>query len=686
MGLARSPKGARGRLAARFALCLVGAATSLLATWATLNGAGATPLVADVGFDGWLDRLQNTDVRVRRDAAWMIGRQAHFAAASRGLVASITARLQDRLRRERDEGVQRAIVYALSRYAAPDVDAALRDVASADSGLPVAVRAAALRARVSRADDPQSLVPWLLRASWTGVFGAPGDLAHSAAVRALAELPHEAFATAMARSREASTGAVGALRAIGLRGDPRWGRALLEALTPGQAPRSSPKMLAAIEAVATLHCVEAAEALAVIASHHDDLTVRRAAVRALASLGGGFELSGLRALVADAALREVALEALGTLGDRGALPVVLPLVDAPWSGDRRAAAEALGALGDRTAVPRLAARARTEPDADARRAMWRAVAHLGGDEAVSALSHDDPLARWALSELLLTGGRSEASHVVAEDASGALLEAISGAPVSTRWPVDPDARVARALALGHGRGDEASRVTALDDALAIEADEGVRVAIVLALGSLANDGAATQRARGAACDVLLSLVEREQREMTLAAVVALTRLSSAGVASAGALALRIAASEPSDALLRRASIDALGRLRARGGRLAVERALMVDPDDAVRGAAAFALASIEGRDAVGVLRTAASVAASETLLDQIETARLRALSDDGAAPRWASVLRAGGAPARSVWCVSLPDGGLAFGVATGDGEVWIEGAPDLEGVSLARVR
>ncbi len=49
------------------------------------------------------------------------------------------------------------------------------------------------------------------------------------------------------------------------------------------------------------------------------------------------------------------------------------------------------------------------------------------------------------------------------------------------------------------------------------------------------------------------------------------------------------------------------------------------------------------------------------------------------------VVRAGSVVPRSVWCLTLPDGGLAFGVATGDGELWIEGAPSYDEAELARV-
>lgn len=686
MGLARSPKGARGRSGTRTALwvsCIVAAG---VASGPRFETAHATPLLAGVGPDAWLDRLQHEDPRVRRDAAWMLGRYASAATASRALSNAVSARLQDRLRRERDEGVQRAILWGLSRYSSADVDASLREAAAAESNLPVAVRAGALRALVSHAADPQSLVPWLLRSSWTGVIGTSGDLVQDAAVRALSELPHDVFATALAQSREASLGGVGALRAIGRRGDPRWARPLLDALTPGRPGRSLAKTLAALDAVARLRCVEAAGAVVAVASSGEDVAARRAAVRALASLGGGFDVSVLRSFVAEPSLREVAIEALGALGDRASVTVIVGALDAPWSGDRRVAAESLGALGDPDAIAPLVARAHRELDVEARGAMWRAVARIGGAAAARALSVDDPQARWAHAELLSRDAVEVSATARAEEPAAALVSALSGTSIAPRWSTDADQRVSMALALGHTRGGDEARATSLEGALARESDEGVRSSIVLALGRLAGDGGAQRHARALACDVLLSLVERERDAPSIAGAIALAQLGELRVEAARDLAVRIVAAEPADPLVRRVAIYAAGRLRARGARLAVERALAVDADDGVRGAAAFALAAMVGVAADGALAAAAAVASSDALIDQIAAARAAARADVTEAAPGGAVVRASSAPPRSIWYVERLDGGLAFGVATQDGEVWIEGGSSLEEATLNRAR
>lgn len=648
--------------------------------------AHASPRFADIGIERWLNSLQHEDPEVRRNAAWMLGRYASAARGSRALTAGVSGRLQDRLRRERDHGVLRAIIYALSRYPTPDVDVSLRDAANPDSGLPPAVRATALRALLSRLEEPASLAPWLLRLSWTGGLNGPGDVAHEAAVEALAALPHNAFAAAIANAQEMSVGLVGALRAIGRRGDPRWAHPLLEALAPSRVSAGAPRVLAALDSVARLRCVEAAELVLNLALRGDDPAVRRAAVRTLASLGGAFDAAALRHLLAEPPLREVTLDTLGALGDRGALPSITPLLGAAWAGDRRAAAEALGAIGAVASIASLRERAVVERDAEVRRAMWRAIAQIGGGDARSALSIDDQSARWALSELLLREGGGDAHPMGASDPAARMVAALSGEAIEPRWSDDADARVAMALALGHARHDEVRRAESLDLALARESDEGVRVAIVLALARIGADPSSERGARGRACDALLSLVARESDAPSLAAVVAVSRLGALRVSAAREVVAHLVMSPGRDPLVRRVAIEAAGRLEIRGLRVAVERALAVDSDDSVRGAAAFALAAIAGRGARDALDEGLSVASTQALVEQIRAAHAQAVGDGEPIADSRSVARAANAPPRSVWCVTAGDGALVFGVATGDGEVWIDGAPALDEASLTRAR
>lgn len=688
MGLARtSAEGPRGRRRRR--ATAVGVAF-VLALAVDPGGArvAASPLLSTVGPGAWVERLAHPDPAVRRRAAWTLGRYAPAYHDARSLASSVAARLSECLRRERDLSVMLAVVYACGRTDAPECDAALREMAGSESAYPPPARAAAQRALAARGGDMRAFAPSMLRLTAGRVMPAPGDDTAEVAVRTLAELPHATFAQAVADARDRSQGVAGALRAIGRRGDPRWVRALLDALRPAPEGHSSGPALAALEAVARLRCVEAADAVVALARNSTDLGLRRGAVRALAALGGAFDVSVVRALLADPALREAALETLGALGDREAVPAIAALLDAPWAGDRRAAAESLGDIGLAVAIAPLAARARHEPDAGARRSMWRAAARIGGPSALSALrSVDDPLARWALAELLVAEGALRGPDGVSPgDASGALVAALAGAPVTPlARSDDPDARVAAALALGHARDGATARAVALEAALAREPDEAVRVALVLALGRIGRDDGAPAAARGAACEALLGIATRERGSGSLAPVVALSELGALRVAAARDLVAQIVTSEPRDALTRRVALHAAGRLAARGAHLAIERALVVDPDDGVRGAAAFALAAMLGAAADASLREASSVAWTGALVDRIEAARALARGGGGEAFTGDGVVRAGGAAPRSVWSLTLPDGGLAFGVATGDGELWIEGAPSYDEAELARV-
>lgn len=688
MGLARTsaeraPAGRRRAAAA----CL-----GLLLSLAAEPGGSrfeASPLLADVGPGAWSERLAHPDPDVRRRAAWMLGRHAPAYRAARSLASSVAARLYESARRERDVGVVLAIVYACGRIDAPECDAALREMAGSESAYPPSARAAALRSLAARGGDMRAFAPSMLRLTASGVMPAPGDDTAEVAVRTLAELPHDAFARAVAEARDRSQGVASTLRAIGRRGDLRWARALLDALRPVPDGHSSGLALAALEAVSRLRCVEAADAVVALARSGSDLALRRGAVRALASLGGAFDASIVRGLLAEPALRDAALDTLGALGDREAAPAIEALLAAPWAGDRRAAAEALGAIGLAAAVAPLAARARVEPDAGARRTMWRAAARIGGAPALAALrAVDDPLARWALAELLVADGSLRGPDgVSSRDASGALVAALSGAHVDLSTPsADADARVAAALALGHARADAMGRAAALEAALAREPDEAVRVALVLALGRIGRDDDAPAAARGVACEALLGIATRERGAGSLAPAVALSELGALRVAAARDLAAQVVASEPRDALTRRVALHAAGRLSARGARVAVERALVVDPDAGVRGAAAFALASMSGAAAEGPLREASSLAWTGALVDRIEAARALARDGGGDGFTSAAVARAGSAPPRSVWCLTLPDGGLSFGVTTGDGELWIDGAPSYDDAELSRVR
>jgi len=150
------------------------------------------------------------------------------------------------------------------------------------------------------------------------------------------------------------------------------------------------------------------------------------------------------------------------------------------------------------------------------------------------------------------------------------------------------------------------------------------------------------------------------------------------VAAAGPVVLRVVVAEHPMPLVRRAALHAAGRLGLRGARWVASRALASDPDDGVRGAAAVALMALSGAAAEPYLRAVSCAAGSAGLIDQI------AAAPGAVGFRGTGSVRASGAEPGSVWTLALPDGGVAFGVATDDGELWVRGAPEAGDGELSR--
>jgi HEAT repeat protein len=554
-------------------------------------------------------------------------------------------------------------------------DAALRDIAftrEATGALPAIVRLSALRLRAGRLDPTDALMA--LADNAQPPSSLPGDDTTLLAARALAALPHVAFARALSMLQQNGQPQlrVGVLRAIGLRGDPRWAHLILTTLRATRAV-STDARIAAIDAAARLRLVEASDALIELARTPDgNVAVRRAAVRSLGALGGAFDPLQLRVLTADPATRGAALDALGALGDHDALLVVRALLDAPWAADRLAAAETLARLGHRDAIVPLRARLSIEDDRDVRRALWRALAQLG---ALDTLTHDDPLARWALAEALLRDTNASAPVF---DPSRAAPDLIIRALVAhtvdlTHCRSDhADTRVACAMALGYGGSDAARRVDVLLDLATRDNDDGVRVAAVVSLERLAAHAHTSDETRGAACNALVGIFVRAPHLDTPESIAALSSIAALRIAVVRDEAAR-ALSTATSPLARRVALYAVASLRATGAAITVERILATDEDAAVRGAAAHALAALYGRAADDMLATAAATANTVHLADQIARARsLAERASDGA--EGDAVFRAGGAAPRSLWTLTRPDGRVLFAVAAGDGELFI---PDV---------
>lgn len=683
------PPSARGSFAWRAKVA------GLLLGVALATEAHATPTAAEGGPDAWIERLRHPDPSVRRGAAWLLGRYTLFTPVDRETPNQdqrngVARQLGNLLDRETDRGVVLAAVATLARWRTPASLRILETLARSATAAPE-TRASALRALGTCCDsNVRHAVLVELARRGNGVLPS-GEVAEVAA-RTLAEASQEAFTTAMQPPVPSPNSRAGLYDAIGYRGDARWGATLIEALRSTGRPSNLTAQLAAIEAVARLRLVEAAPALLQIAQSESDRAVRRAALRALGALGGGFDVESLRPFLEDPATRGPALETLGDLGAAELVPDIVRWLDAPWAGDRRDAAESLARIGDARAVQALSTRARREVDDGVRAALWHAVARIGGRESLDALarSGDDASARWGIVEALLrdpsSRGVTEVDRAFDEDdAPARWARALSGREPDLRAlaSTSPDARIASALALGHVTRRVAETEAALVAALDREDDPGVAVALVEALGSLGAREDVPMRVRAAACGALLERASREREDPSLTTLAAVEALGRARVASAESVIADVARS--TDPRVRAAAFHALGLLGASRSRAVIERAVDFDDDAHARGAAAVALARIEGAGALARIRDARMTAWTGDLIERITLAQSIARGERVGDGTGTGVLRAGGAPSRSVWARVGADGGIRLAIAAPDGEMLMLGAPSADEGDLWRL-
>ncbi|MEZ0229992.1 MAG: HEAT repeat domain-containing protein, partial [Planctomycetota bacterium] len=161
-----------------------------------------------------------------------------------------------------------------------------------------------------------------------------------------------------------------------------------------------------------------AEKLAAL-TWHRYLSVRRAAVRAIAAKGGlnSFKLVTARLADGHGLMRRDAARALGRLGD----PSAVPHLESLLRNDRKAfvreaASESLGVLGGRAALDALRGHLGIEREAGVRRALV---------EAIGGLAHHQPLALDALGALAVQVGR-ETDPLVKHRAVALLLDRAKG--------------------------------------------------------------------------------------------------------------------------------------------------------------------------------------------------------------------------------------------------------------------
>lgn len=669
--------------------------SGLLLGVALATEAHATPTAAEAGPDAWIERLRHPDPSVRRGAAWLLGRYTLITPVDRETPNQdqrngVARQLGNLLDRETDRGVVLTAVATLARWRTPASLRILETLARSTTAAPE-TRASALRA-LGTCCGPGTRHPILVELARRGNGVLPSGEVAEVAARTLAEAPEEVFTLAMQPPVPSPNSRAGLYDAIGYRGDARWGATLIEALRSTGRPSNLTALLAAVEAVARLRLVEAAAPLLQIAQSEGDRAARHAALRALGSLGGGFEVESLRPFLEDPATRAPTLEALGDLGAAELVPDIVRWIDAPWAGDRRDAAESLARIGDARAVQALAQRARREADDSVRAALWHAVARIGGRESLDALARggEDASARWGVAELLLRDpslrGVSGVDRAFDEDdAPARWARALLGRDpdLGALASASPDTRLVAALGLGHVTRRVAETEAALVTALDREDDAGVAVALVEALGSLGAREDVPMRVRAAACGALLERASREREDPSLVTLAAVEALGRARVASAEDVIADVA--RATDPRVRAAAFHALGLLGASRSRGVIERAVDFDDDAHARGAAAVALARIEGSRALGRIHDARVTAWTGELIERVGLAQSIARGESVGDGAGTGVLRAGGAPPRSVWARVGADGGFHLAIAAPDGEMLMLGAPSADEGDLWRL-
>ncbi|MEV8017212.1 HEAT repeat domain-containing protein [Streptomyces sp. NPDC086554] len=314
-------------------------------------------------------------------------------------------------------------------------------------------------------------------------------------VPTLIKLLDEAVVPTLRRAAASALGAVGGAEAadalLAVLGDVRIGEAVARAVArlPEPPVRELLTLLSgngsvtqrrcSALALGLLGCLDAAPPLLAALDEESAPGLRTAAVDALAALRHRPAAERLAALAGDeeqpGSLRARALHALGLVGARESLPVVLAAVRDPSSAVRLQAAQALGAFPGTEAAEALGAVVAGDTDRDVARAAVRALGRIGAPAAP------------VLTSLAQRPRQDVVNELITALAGCPGPEAVAGLCQLAGASLPEDDHVAVAEALGRRRAPESAGALAalLDD----DRRYDCRAAAVLALAELGTEEA-----------------------------------------------------------------------------------------------------------------------------------------------------------------------------------------------------
>lgn len=246
----------------------------------------------------------------------------------------------------------------------------VRGIAEGNGDPGVRVRAVEFMSRFEEGEEVLLRIvldasPEVRAAAAAGLKNFPGDRSFSA-LRVLLKDPETPVRIA-------------AVEAIGRTKHPEAGRVILSALGEDSPPELLDRGL---RMLGTLKVKEAFDLFVKSLSHKDE-SVRWAAVYGLGLLGDPRALSHVRPFLDSESegLREVAIETLGRLGDRGSLPGLEEILrQSPKAFLRAAAATAMGRIGALASLEPLLDAFAKDKESSVRIAAWDAAVSIAGKE------------------------------------------------------------------------------------------------------------------------------------------------------------------------------------------------------------------------------------------------------------------------------------------------------------------